>query len=472
MATEFVMPKLGLTMEEGTITEWLVDDGVSVTAGTPILRVETDKTETDVEASGDGLLHQAAHPGETFLCGAVVGWFLAGDETPPSSSATPGAPAPAIAPVAAVAAPAPTPSRPGSNGRIFVSPNARRVAAERGVPLASLAGTGPNGRIVSEDVESWVPAAASPTVAAPAAAWAGAAAQPGLTLATHAARQFADLLGVDLAGVPVDPLVGRVSRDSVAAHVRGLLAQLAQPAAGARAQQPPQLVPLLQEASGITPMKGMRGTIARRMHESLTDMAQLSLFMDADLDAVVADRKQRAESGVAPGYTDYVIAAVARALRLHPVVNSQITEDGVALLPAVHISMAVALEDGLMVPVITDTINHSLETLSAETSRLASACRDGSIGLVEMEGGTFSVSTLGMFGVDGFTPVINPPNTAILGVGRLRDELVLGVDGTVSTSKRMTLSLTWDHRAFDGAPAAAFTQTIVELLNDPGRLDS
>jgi pyruvate dehydrogenase E2 component (dihydrolipoamide acetyltransferase) len=216
----------------------------------------------------------------------------------------------------------------------------------------------------------------------------------------------------------------------------------------------------------------MRGTIAKRMSESLTQMAQLTLFMDADLDAIVADRVRRNATGGAPSYTDYVIAAAARALRLHPIANSQITPDGVALLPTVHVGMAVALDGGLIVPVITDTAARDLASLSAESKRLAEAARAGSLKLPELEGGTFSVSTLGMFGVDGFTPVINPPNTCILGVGRLRDDIVLDANGAVATKKRLTLSLTWDHRAFDGAPAAAFCKSIVDLLGDPAALDT
>jgi pyruvate dehydrogenase E2 component (dihydrolipoamide acetyltransferase) len=205
----------------------------------------------------------------------------------------------------------------------------------------------------------------------------------------------------------------------------------------------------------------MRGTIAKRMQSSLQDMAQLTLHMDADLDAIVDDRESRKNSGndnssnSLPGFTDYVIAAAARALKLHPIVNSQVTAEGIALLPEIHVSMAVALPEGL----------------AAETKRLSGAAREGKLGLAELEGGTFSVSTLGMFGVDGFTPVINPPNTAILGVGRLRDDVVVSKKGKVSTVKRMTLSLTWDHRVFDGAPAAEFCKSIVDLLADPSALN-
>lgn len=295
--------------------------------------------------------------------------------------------------------------------------------------------------------------------------------------ATAAARQLADLLGIDLAYVPLDPVDGYVTRESVARHVRGLLDAAAGPTLAAApitvAPARPALALAMQEPTATVRLTGMRGTIAKRMHDSLAQMAQLTLFMDADLDAVVADRTRRAALGAAPSYTDYVIAAAARALRKHPLANSQITDDGVALLPTVHVGMAVALEGGLIVPVIENTTSLDLAALAVETSRLANAARAGALKLPDLEGGTFSVSTLGMFGVDGFTPVINPPNTCILGVGRLRDDLVLdgNGNGTVTTKKRLTLSLTWDHRAFDGAPAAAFCHSIVELLGNPVSLN-
>jgi pyruvate dehydrogenase E2 component (dihydrolipoamide acetyltransferase) len=287
--------------------------------------------------------------------------------------------------------------------------------------------------------------------------------------AAVAARNLADLLGIDLATVAPDPVERRVTRDAVALHVRALLGGAAQPTPAPAAPAAPAtepLAPASQPPTRVVPFKGMRGTIAKRMHGALQGMAQLTLFMDADLDAVVADRARRAADGPAPGYTDYIIAAAAKALGEHPVVNSQVVEEGIALLPDIHVGMAVAVDDGLMVPVVRHTDRLDLATLSTETTRLAEAARTKSIGLDDLEGGTFSVTALGMFGVDGFTPVINPPNTAILGVGRLRDDLVL-VDGQVATRKRLTLSLTWDHRVFDGAPAAEFCRTIVRLLADP-----
>ena len=479
MATDFLMPKLGLTMEEGTILEWLVPSGQKITPGMAVLRIETDKVESDVEAAGEGILHHIADVGSTHPCGAVIALLLADGEQPPAANS----PAPAAAAqtataaasVSAVASAAPAaPAR--RDGRLFVSPNARRRAAELGVDLNTVVGTGPEGRIVSEDVEL---AATRPRAAAPAAAPVVAVAPivsaSGEVLATAAARQLAELLGIDLASVPYDAHDGRVTRDAVAAHVRRRLAATtasspaATSATTAVAAPSEALPPASQTPTSMKKMSGMRGTIAKRMHASLQQMAQLTLTMDADLDAVIADRDARENK---PGFTDYVIAAAARALRAHPIVNSQVTSDGIALLPDVHVGMAVALDEGLVVPVVRHADRLDLTALAAETKRLATAARGGSLALNDLEGGTFSVSALGMFGVDAFTPVINPPNAAILGVGRLRDDLVLGAKGKVSTTKRLTLSLTWDHRVFDGAPAAQFAQTIVELLNDPKALDA
>ncbi len=470
MATEFIMPKLGLTMEEGTITEWFADDGDTVTAGAALLRIETDKTETDVEAAASGRLHRVGQVGDTFACGELIGWFLADGEQAPASGPATGSATPVAAAVASTVTATPTPAAAApTTGRIVASPMAKRLAAERNLDLRLIRGTGPGGRIVAADLDG-VTATASAPAAIVTRSVPLLAAGIGVP-ATAAARQLADLLGIDLAQVAPDQFEQRVTRDSVALHVRGLLTQPIEPTPAAPAAIT-TLLPAMQEPTSVVRMTGVRGTIARRMHDSLAQMAQLTLFMDADLDAVVADRERRKAGGAAPSFTDYIIAATARALREHPVVNSQIIDDGLALLPHVHVGMAVAVDNGLIVPVIRDTATLDLATLSVESSRLAEAARAGSLALTDLEGGTFSVSTLGMFGVDGFTPVINPPNTAILGVGRLRDDVVLDADGRPGVTKRLTLSLTWDHRAFDGAPAAGFCRSIVDLLGRPDSLDA
>ncbi len=480
MATEFLMPKLGLTMEEGTITEWLVDHDADVAAGSVVLRIETDKTETDIEASASGRLQLIGAVGETYACGELIGWFLDDGESTPGGASAPAAEPAASTPDSAMTANAATPTgapaAPASapaGGRLLASPNARRVAAERGIDLTAVTGSGPGGRIVSEDlvgIDIPAPQPANPTSPnerrrAPEPR-SSVPPSGGSAPATAAARQLADLLGLDLATVDVDPADGRVTREAVARHVRTLLAASTEPAASA-----PTLPPPTQEPTEVIAFTGMRGAIASRMHASLQQMAQLSLFMDADADAITADRTQRKEAGgVVPTYTDYVVAAAARALTQHGRVNSQVTDDGIALLPEVHMGLAVAVDDGLVVPVIRNTVQRDLVDLAAESSRLAEGARSGVLGFTDFEGGTFAVTTLGVYGVDGFTPVINPPNAAILGVGRVRDEVVVR-DGSVGTVAQLTLSLTWDHRVFDGALAAEFTRTVAQLLQRPADLD-
>jgi len=486
MSTEFIMPKLGLTMEEGTILEWLVEDGTEITQGMAVLRIETDKVESDVESPGAGRFHRVGNQGDTYPCGALIGYLLADGEEPPVAKAS-ASPAPVAAQTSSpVASSAPIASNvatlPRREGRLFASPNARRVAKELGIDIETVVGSGPEGRITSEDVEEAHKNPNAPRVSAsstPAITVPPILSSNGNVLATAAARQLAELLGVDLAQVPYDAADGRVTKDGVAAFVRARLSttQTASKENTSAEKSTTVLAPASQTPTSIKKLSGMRGTIAKRMQSSLQDMAQLTLHMDADLDAIVEDRESRKNSGnnnssnSLPGFTDYVIAAAARALKLHPIVNSQVTAEGIALLPEIHVSMAVALPEGLIVPVIKNTTSLDLSSLAAETKRLSGAAREGKLGLGELEGGTFSVSTLGMFGVDGFTPVINPPNTAILGVGRLRDDVVVSKKGKVSTVKRMTLSLTWDHRVFDGAPAAEFCKSIVDLLADPSALN-
>jgi pyruvate dehydrogenase E2 component (dihydrolipoamide acetyltransferase) len=429
--------------------------------------------------------------GDTYPCGALIGYLLADGEEPPVAKAS-ASPAPVAAQTSSpVASSAPIASNvatlPRREGRLFASPNARRVAKELGIDIETVVGSGPEGRITSEDVEeahenpnATRAVSGSAPSSTPAIAVAPILSSSGNVLATAAARQLAELLGVDLAQVPYDATDGRVTKDGVAAFVRARLTttQTASKETSIAEKSTTVLAPASQTPTSIKKISGMRGTIAKRMQSSLQDMAQLTLHMDADLDAIVEDRESRKSSSHGnnssnslPGFTDYVIAAAARALKLHPIVNSQVTAEGIALLPEIHVSMAVALPEGLIVPVIKNTTSLDLSTLAAETKRLSGAAREGKLGLGELEGGTFSVSTLGMFGVDGFTPVINPPNTAILGVGRLRDDVVVSKKGKVSTVKRMTLSLTWDHRVFDGAPAAEFCKSIVDLLADPSALN-
>jgi pyruvate dehydrogenase E2 component (dihydrolipoamide acetyltransferase) len=461
VAIEIRLPKLGLTMEEGTVDEWLLADGAVVTTGMPLLRLATDKIDVDVEAEGDGILHRAVPNGTTLEPGAVLGWLLADGEPAPGGAASGGGgpvATPAAAPASAMEEVAVITTVRGdddlevasADGRVFISPNARRVAAELGVDLGTVHGTGPGGRIVSEDVED----AASRAPAAPA------------RVASPLVRRDAREAGIDPSTISTP--TGVVSRSDVRAAASSPQAAAA---AAVVVHSPAAAGAYVQETASIIPMKGMRGTIAARMQQSLTEMAQLTHGFEVGMDAVVELRagmkQQYADLGVpVPSLNDFVVRAAAIALRQHPILNATITGNEIHLLGRIHMGLAVAVPNGLMVPVIRDADQLSLPELARATRDLAERCRAGTIGLDELEGGTFAVTSLGTYGVDMFTPVINPGNVGILGVGRLRDSGKWEGDTWVRTQV-LTLSLTFDHRAVDGAPAAEYLQTMAELLARP-----
>ena len=462
MAIEVLLPKLGLTMDEGTVDAWLVEDGTVVAVGDLLLRLATDKVDVDVEAEDAGRFHKAVPAGTTLPPGAVVGWLLAEGEEPPSAPIPPaGAPEPssavtAVPQVASIgtalaSSQSPPPPGPvvvaatgqaatGENGRLLSSPLARRIAGELGLDITSLRGTGPGGRIVVADVRE------------------AAAALPGTAdeiARSPLVRRDAEQLGVDLGAVRGTGVGGRITRNDV---------RNALPSA-----------PVEQRAQSVTaviPQKGMRGAIASRMVASLQEMAQLTHGFEVGMDEVVALRNQLkrdwSERGIAiPSLNDFVVRAAALALRDHPGLNATVVNNEIHLLSEIHVGMAVAVPQGLVVPVIRDCDRVSLTDLTTITRDLAVRAREGRLQLPEMEGATFAVTSLGTYGVDFFTPVINPGNVAILGVGRLRDGVRWTDDDRPIRTKVLTLSLTFDHRAVDGAPAAEYLQTVADLLSHP-----
>ena len=411
MATEIYLVKVGMTMHEGTVEEWYAGDGERVEAGALLYRLETEKVNLDVDAEAAGTVRHLVAAGATLAPGDVVGYLYADGEvipevlpkpTPKRDIAVrePGPEAPA-----SPTSPAPT-AAPGQ--RIAASPAARKLAAELGVDLAALAGTGPRGRITREDVQQ-AAASASSEVASPAA-------------------------------------------------------KPAEPSAAPTAS---------------TPLRGMRKTIAERMHASLRDSAQLTMEMEVAMDEAVRLRRalidEWAEDGIRTTVTDLVLRATARALREHPAMNAALVDDAIVRFGPVHLGFAVALDEtapggpGLIVPVVKDAHAKSLRQLAEETARLAQRAREGALGIDDVAGGTFTVTSLGMFGVDGFTPILNPPQAGILGVGRIYDG-VAWVAEHPAKAQRMRLSLTWDHRVLDGAPAAAFLAAVRDFLEAPLRL--
>ena len=413
-----------------------------------------------MEAEGAGLFHPAVEPGTELPPGALIGWLLEAGEQPPAASAgsppaateapaAPGALAATGAPAAigaqAIGAQAGPPQ--ARTGRLFASPNARRVARDRGIDVALLNGTGPGGRIITADV-----------LDAAAAAHTGNGV-PGQVI-SPLVRRDAATAGVDLGAVAGTGPGGKVLRSDVQAAAAGQ-APDGGPAAALAPLAPAQVIPLT----------GMRGVIASRMQASLQEMAQLTLGTDATMDAAMALRAQLKEqwrqAGMpVPTITDLVVRAAALALREHPRLNASVHDNAIHVQPEINVGLAVALEEGLMVPVLKRADQLPLSTLAAESRRLAQAARDSRLALAELEGGTFTVSTLGSYGIDFFTPVITPGQVAILGVGRLRDSVRW--EGTTPVRTQvLTLSITFDHRAVDGAPAADYLRSVVSRLAHP-----
>lgn len=469
MPREIYLVKVGMSMTEGMVAEWFIPDGGSVKKGELVYALETEKVNLDVDAEYDGTVKHLVDVGVMLKPGDVVGYiFEAGEDIPSDlggASAAPVAEAAAAAeeeaaPEPAAATPAAAASQPstGSDGRIKSSPAARRLARELGVDYTQVAGTGPGGRIVEADVQ----AAADAGTAAGTAAAAPAAVAAADVKASPLAKRLAAEKGVDLTRVRGTGPGGRIVQADIEAAAGGAAA----PAAAAAKPAGPS-------AGERIPVRGMRKTIASRMHHSLQESAQLTMDMEAMMDDAVKVRNSLVEEwaadGVKPTYTDFVIKAAAKALELHPLMNSQFSGDEILLLEEINVGMAVALPEGLVVPVVRNVDQLSVKELARETSRLAIAARDGSLGLDDYAGGTFTVTALGMYGVDSFTPIINEPQSGILGVNRIYDGLEWDGDKPVKT-KKMNLSLTWDHRTLDGAPAAEFLVEVRNLLEAPWRL--
>ena len=447
MPKEIYLVKVGMNMTEGVVEEWYIADGASVNAGELLYRLETEKVNLDVDAEASGVVKHLVGEGVTMKPGDLVGYIYGPDETVPDVLPEGAAEAAASAPPAgspSVAAPAaatpPATSSASADGRILSSPAARRLAGELGVEIAGLTGSGPGGRIVEADVQA--AAAAQPKPPAP---------PPSSPMARKLARE----LGVDLAQVRGAGPGGRITKEDVE--------QAAKPPARA----------LARGEDRIIAVRGMRKTIAKRMLESLHASAQLTMDMDVNMDDAVKLRGQLIDEwqdeGVRPTYTDLVIRAAAKALEKHPRMNSVFSDAEITLRGDVNIGMAVALQEGLIVPVVHNANQLGLKETAQESGRLAEAARNGTLTPDDLHDGTFTVSALGMFGVDSFTPIINAPQSGILGVNRIREAVKWRGEQPVKTQV-MRLSLTWDHRALDGAPAAQFLANVRDLLEAPYRL--
>ena len=449
MASEIVLPQWGMEMQDGTIVRWLKQEGDTVEEGEPIVEVETAKLQTELESTTAGVLSRiVAQEGEIVPIRGVLCVIAEPGEV--------------IAPYSAPAAAAKVPSAPGTqttpatNGTgaagVQVVPAARRMARERGVDLTQVRGSGPGGRIVLADVEAALQAPAAPVPA-------GEARVP----VVPAARRLARENNIDLATVTGSGPQGRILIEDVEAAITTQSARA--PAAG-----------LAATVGGVVPLTGIRGQVATRMLQSIQTTAQVTLTTEAVVTEAMQlrralSRHHAEEAGGSIGPLPVVVKATAEALKRHPRMNAIETtsadgEAQVQMVPEINIGIAVALDEGLVTPVIRGADGKSLAQLAAENRDLAARTREGRTRPEEISGGTFTITNLGANEIDGFTPIINPPQVGILGVGRVVEKPVIA-NGEIAKGETMYLSLTFDHRVIDGAPAAAFLQTVKGLLEDP-----
>ena len=446
MAIEITVPRLGWSMDEGRFSEWLKRDGEWVDKGQMLFVLEGDKAAQEIESFDEGTLcltHASPQPGDVVKVGQTIGLLLAKGEAPPETIATGPTPKAAVSPPA--------------------GPAVRRLARDRGVDLVGLNGTGPGGRILAEDVEAAC-ATAKPEAAAKSAAAAGlhnnggashAAGTAQTAFASPRARRLAKQLGVDWSVLNGTGRGGRIRERDV------------QAAAGAKVYAP---------AERSTPLSPLRRTIAERMIASVRATAPVTLTTKVDAGNLLNLRRQfkaaaanesPAHGAILPSITDLIVKLAAAALARHPQLNSRWEGERIVELPSVHIGIAVDTDAGLLVPVIRDVQDLGVKQIAARSKTLIEKARSRKLAADELRGGTFTVTNLGSFGIDAFTPIINAPETAVLGVGAIRREPVVSPNDEIVPGDVMTLSLTFDHRVVDGAPAARFLQTLGEAIANP-----
>jgi pyruvate dehydrogenase E2 component (dihydrolipoamide acetyltransferase) len=443
MATKIIMPKLGMAMAEGVVAKWNKRDGDPVKKDEEIAVIMSKKITYKLTAPVAGILRILVREKETRPINATLAFVTAPGEPLPTVEQ---AAAPALPSVGVVATTAQAPSAPpappsAKTDFVLASPAARRLAKEKGIDLAQVTGSGADGMVTESDLTRFIEASAK-------------AAAPTEALATSAARKLAEQRGLKLSEIPGTGIGGRITEANVLAFE-----------AQAQAPAPPSAAP---SAARVFPFAGMRQAIAEHMVESLHNMAQLTMMMEVDVTELVKLREQvKADFEVT--YTDLMIKAVAKTLKRHPILNATLIGDEVHQLEPIHIGVAVALQEGLIVPVVRDADKRTVQEIAQEVRRLAQGARENTLSVDEVTGSTFTITNLGTYGLDGFTPIINAPEAAILGVGRIVERVVVH-DDQIARRKMMVLSLTIDHRLVDGAPGAEFMQSLKELLENPYRL--
>ena len=465
MAVEVYIPKFGQTVEEVKLLQWLAEDGAAVKKGQEILEIETDKTTFFVEAEGAGTLHRGPYQvDQTIPVLTVVAIIGVADE---KFKAEAKVEAEAETEVKVVKDEPEVTSTLAltSTSKVAVSPRARKLAAEKGIDLAT-AGIIPTGgegvRIAERDVLAYLASAPK---------------------ATPVAQKLAAETGVDLRSVTGTGPGGRITKEDVERVTKTSVGVTGYVSVGVSeyGREPatpivpyPQTPILVSDVTERLPLKGVHAIIADRMGTSVHTTARVTLMMEIDATEFVAFRerlkaKVAEEWGFAPGYNDLLAKMVANALRKFPAMNARLAPDAVELLAHVNMGMAVDTERGLLVPVIRDADRKTLRQFGSEFREMVDRARKGRSLPDDLSGGTFTITNLGMYDVDAFTPVINLPEAAILGVGRIQPKWVYKPESPAAPMLRQmwTLSLVFDHRLVDGTPATKFLQYIKGLIEEP-----
>lgn len=437
MASKVLMPKLGAQMEEGTIVTWLVEIGEIVEEGDPLVEIQTDKITMEIEAEKTGVLLKKLYEEDTIVPVQEIIAFIGEEgekiehqnqdsleedngtekkENPYEQSASQ--------------------TSGKSEEKVRRTPIARKLAEGKGIELSNIKGTGPQGRVQKVDVEN---------------------AEKLLNKVTPLAKKVAESEDIDLSSIEGSGINGKIQKDDVLKkqlNRKGYEEQLS--------------------ITKRTPLKGMRKIIAERMTESAYSAPHVTLNVEIDVEETVNLRKKLLPvieeiEGIRVSYNDILVKVVSLALKKHPDINVGLKENEILHYRDVHVGVAVAMDNGLLVPVIRNTDEKNIGEITRETKEVIKKTRENKISQEELQGSTFTITNIGMFAVDNFNPIINQPNGAILGVGRIVKKPIV-VEDEIEIRSMMGLSLSFDHRIIDGAPAAAFLTEIKEILENPYRI--
>ncbi len=427
MATNVLLPQWGMNMEDGLLVRWLVKEGDTIEAGQPLVEVETAKINSELEAPVSGVVaHIMVTEGNNVDVGTVVAVIAEPGEDAPRPEDTRSQRSSSYARRERVV-PA---ERQGQ--RVQVTPVARRLARQQNINIDQVRGTGPNGRVTEGDVRHAIEAQqqGSPRVAAQV---------------VPRARQLAKEQDINLAQVQGTGPNGRI-----------LVADVEQA--------------ISRQSGEVTPLRGLRKTIADRMMQSVRSMAQVTLTTEADVTEIVRLKEalvsEWREHRVRPLDLDLIVKATAAALKENPRLNATLIDDEIRLLDEINVGVAMAVQDGLMVPVVRSAHKKDLLAIAKELREFADKSRKGSLSVDEVTGASFTITSLASYDIDAFTPIIDPPQVAILGVGRIVEKPAVH-HGEIAVRSMMYLSLTFDHRALDGVPACELLRTLKAKLEDP-----